>query len=471
METFEGEATNQPNVLDDGKPVEVVNFSQIASLKRKKLDEVALTNPTKIPKDHTPRSLISSFENPLPEISKEFSFGSANQENLIKELSVSQGSVLENGNSLASNDGQNVESATESSRSAEDNDLSRSGSNFIFRAGTTSKIDAIGDSGLWNKKLVKKGYSKFIATMNNKKLANLYKKARGMNWTEEQINFSTDSKDFETFSPQEKQLLKLVLAFFARSDGLVNENLVMNFYQKITIPEARLFYGFQIYIEGIHAITYTLLIETFEPDKKERIKLLKNVDKYKSVAKKEAWIKKWIESGNPLAESLLAFVCVEGIFFSAAFCVIYWIKHHKKGLFKGLIMSNSMIARDERLHCEFGIELFKLLKDKLPQSRVYEIFESAIECEIEFAKEALPDPKNVVLKPNEEPPKPLVGMSADSMIEYIKFVADGWLIDLGYPTLYNVVNPFDWMSLIELPGRGNFFEVNNYQYTSGTKVQ
>jgi len=430
MEVIQKETTIEAEIKDNGEPAKITSFAQIQLVKRKQTeDNNEEEREAKIIKNGVSEKTIVSRD---------------------PSLTLSEEIVL-NGDSSQ---------ATESQDGFNENSLSNSGSNFRFKsiseleASKKYAVDKVLDAGLWDKRKVKRGYSKYIATMTNKKLAALYKKARSVFWTEEQINFVTDSRDFETLNDKEKLLLKLVLSFFARSDGLVNENLVMNFYQKITIPEARMFYSFQINIEAIHAITYTILIETLVSDKKEKIKLLKDVDKYVSVAKKEAWVKKWIESGNSLAESLLAFVCVEGIFFSAAFCVIYWFKQYKKGLLKGLVLSNSFIARDERLHCEFGIELYKCLKDKLPQERVYEIFNSAIDCEVDFAREALKEP--------------LEGMSSDTMIQYIKFVADGWLTELEYQPLYNVPNPYEWMALLEVPARGNFFECNNYQYTSGT---
>lgn len=437
METLTEEATNQGESIQDGKPAEIVSFSQIRVLKRKALETSLSSSP--ILENAPIRRALEREES----LSSSF--------HVLSEEGIST-------NSCASIGSQSTELGTESSRSPEDSDLSRSGSQFVFNAGKPqqNQVDKVGDADLWSNK-VKKGYSKFVATMNNKTLAKLYKEARGLNWTEESIDLTTDTKDFERLDPKEQKLLKLVLSFFARSDGLVNENLVMNFYQKITIPEARLFYGFQIYIEGIHALTYTRLIEALVTEEKERKILLRKVNKYKSVAKKEAWIKKWIESGNPLAESLLAFVCVEGIFFSAAFCVIYWFKQYKKALLPGLIKSNNFIARDEKLHCRFGIELFKLLKNKLSKERAYEIIESAIECEIDFAREAIKEPMD--------------GMSSESMIQYVKFVADSWLEELEYDLLYGVPNPFDWMTLIEVPPRANFFEVKAHEYVSGTKLQ
>jgi ribonucleoside-diphosphate reductase beta chain len=300
------------------------------------------------------------------------------------------------------------------------------------------------------------GVSEYVPyPLKNKSLKNLYLKARSVFWTEDAIDLTHDAQDFKKLSPKEQNLLKLVLAFFARSDGLVNKNLVLNFYEKITIPEARLFYSYQIYIESIHAMTYARLISTYIKDTKEQKQLLINVDLYKSVGLKESWIKKWIDdSSNSLAESLIAFICVEGVFFSASFCVIYWFKQYKKGLLSGLIVSNGFIARDEATHADCGVELVNLLHEKPTQQRVHEIFKSGVECEKAFVHEALPSP--------------LPGMNADLMIQYIKYISDYWIMQLGYQPLFNEKNPFQWMELLELKERNNFFEQRSTEYVTST---
>jgi ribonucleoside-diphosphate reductase beta chain len=239
-----------------------------------------------------------------------------------------------------------------------------------------------------------------------------------------------------------------VLAFFAASDGIVNENLVLNFMREVQLPEARCFYGFQVAMENIHAETYSLLIDTYIQDSTEKNKLFNAIDTIPCVKKKAEWALRWIENAPSFAHRLVAFAAVEGIFFSGSFCAIYWLK--KRGLMPGLSFSNELISRDEGLHCDFACLLYSMLQEKLDPKEVESIIAEAVKFEIEFVSEALP--------------VNLIGMNADMMAQYLKFVADRLLVSLGNNRLYNVANPFDWMDLISLQGKTNFFEKRVGEY-------
>ncbi|MCH9736917.1 MAG: ribonucleotide-diphosphate reductase subunit beta, partial [Actinomycetia bacterium] len=247
----------------------------------------------------------------------------------------------------------------------------------------------------------------------------------------------------------EQHFVSHVLAFFAASDGIVNENLVERFHNEVQIPEARCFYGFQIAIENIHSETYSLLIDTYITDPARKDHLLRAIETVDSVQRKAGWALKWIENGS-FPERLVAFAAVEGIFFSGSFCAIYWLKHKKPGKLPGLIFSNDLIARDEGMHRDFACLLYSKLELKLVPDRVHEIIAEAVEYEKEFVTEALP--------------VRLIGMNAGQMAQYIEFVADHLLATLGVPRLYNTPNPFDWMEMISLEQRPNFFETRSSLY-------
>lgn len=278
----------------------------------------------------------------------------------------------------------------------------------------------------------------------------MYKKAEASFWTAEEIDLSPDIIDWETkLNKDEKHFIKHVLAFFAASDGIVNENLAVNFLQEVQYPEARCFYGFQVMIENIHSETYSLLIDTYIKDPIEKDKLFHAIETVPCVKKKAEWALRWIKSDN-FAERLVAFAAVEGIFFSGSFCSIFWLK--KRGLMPGLSFSNELISRDEGLHCDFACLLYqKHLVNKLPKQTVKQIITDAVAIEKEFVSDALP--------------VKLIGMNADLMCQYIEFVADRLLVELGNEKVYNVTNPFDFMELISLEGKTNFFErrVGEYQ--------
>ena len=276
-----------------------------------------------------------------------------------------------------------------------------------------------------------------------------YKKAEASFWTAEEIDLSQDLKDWDSLNDGEKHFVSHVLAFFAASDGIVNENLGENFVAEVQYTEAKFFYGFQIAIENIHSEVYSLLIDTYVKDSKERNKLFNAIETLDCVKKKAEWALRWIEQAS-FAERLIAFAAVEGIFFSGSFCSIFWLK--KRGLMPGLTFSNELISRDEGLHCDFACLLYnKHLVNKLPVERVTQIITDAVAIEKEFVTDALP--------------VKLIGMNSDLMSQYIEFVADRLLVELGCPKAYHASNPFDFMEMISLQGKTNFFEkrVGEYQ--------
>ncbi|KAL6139424.1 hypothetical protein ACLB2K_057728 [Fragaria x ananassa] len=280
----------------------------------------------------------------------------------------------------------------------------------------------------------------------------MYKKAEASFWTAEEVDLDQDQRHWETLTPGEKHFITHVLAFFAASDGIVLDNLAGRFMKEVQVSEARAFYGFQIAIENIHSEMYSLLLETYIKDSDEKSRLFRAVDTIPCVAKKAQWALKWIDGSETFAERIVAFACVEGIFFSGSFCAIFWLK--KRGLMPGLTFSNELISRDEGLHCDFACLLYSLLRMKLTEERVKSIVRNAVDIEREFVCDALPCA--------------LVGMNGDLMGQYIEFVADRLLGALGYGKLYDVQNPFDWMELISLQGKTNFFEkrVGEYQKAS-----
>ena len=276
-----------------------------------------------------------------------------------------------------------------------------------------------------------------------------YKKAEASFWTAEEIDLSQDLKDWENMTDGEKHFITHVLAFFAASDGIVNENLAEHFVAEVQYTEAKFFYGFQIAIENIHSETYSLLIDTYVKDPQEKDRLFHAIETMDCVKKKADWALKWIEKGN-FQERLIAFAAVEGIFFSGSFCSIFWLK--KRGLMPGLSFSNELISRDEGLHCDFACLLYNNhVVNKLPEETVVEIIKDAVEIEKEFVTESLP--------------VKLIGMNAELMCQYIEFVADRLLNELIGKKVYGATNPFDFMEMISLQGKTNFFEkrVGEYQ--------
>ncbi|KAL3663309.1 Ribonucleotide-diphosphate reductase (RNR), small subunit [Phytophthora oleae] len=278
----------------------------------------------------------------------------------------------------------------------------------------------------------------------------MYKKAEASFWTAEELDLVHDLNDWAKLTDNERHFIKHVLAFFAASDGIVNENLAMNFSNEIQVPEARCFYGFQIAIENIHSEVYSLLIDTYIKDTVEKDYLLRAIETIPCVQKKANWALRWCDPRvSSYPERLLAFAAVEGIFFSGSFCSIFWLK--KRGLMPGLSFSNEMISRDEGMHTDFACLMYSKLVNKLPESRVHEIIRDAVTIEHEFVCDSLP--------------VELIGMNSALMCQYIEFVADRLLYSLGVSKIYNVKNPFDWMDMISLQGKTNFFEKRVGEYS------
>jgi ribonucleoside-diphosphate reductase beta chain len=276
-----------------------------------------------------------------------------------------------------------------------------------------------------------------------------YKKMEASFWTAEEIDLSQDINDWNNkLNDEERYFIKHILAFFAASDGIVNENLAENFVNEVQYAEAKFFYGFQIMMENIHSETYSLLIDTYVKDETERDELFNALEVFPAIKKKADWALKWIESDS-FAERLIAFAAVEGIFFSGAFCSIYWLK--KRGLMPGLTFSNELISRDEGVHCDFAVHLHNHhLVNKVPKTRIREIIVDALNIEREFITESLP--------------VSLIGMNAALMTQYLEFVADRLLVELGCDREYNTSNPFDFMDMISLQGKTNFFEKKVAEY-------
>ncbi len=277
-----------------------------------------------------------------------------------------------------------------------------------------------------------------------------YKKQQACFWTAEEIDLHSDLNDWNTkLNDDERYFIKHVLAFFAASDGIVNENLAENFVNEVQYSEAKFFYGFQIMMENIHSETYSLLIDTYIKDEDEKNKLFKAIEIFPAIKKKADWALKWIESDS-FAERLIAFAAVEGIFFSGSFCSIFWLK--KRGLLPGLTFSNELISRDEGMHCDFAVHLHNNhLINKVPKERIKEIIVSALDIEREFITESLP--------------VSLIGMNAKLMTQYLEYVTDRLLLEFGCEKVYESTNPFDFMEMISLEGKTNFFEkrVSEYQ--------
>ncbi|HQW86798.1 MAG TPA: ribonucleoside-diphosphate reductase small subunit [Flavobacteriales bacterium] len=302
-----------------------------------------------------------------------------------------------------------------------------------------------------NEPLLKENKDRFVLfPIQHHDIWNFYKKHEASFWTAEEIDLSPDLVDWNTkLNDDERYFIKHVLAFFAASDGIVNENLAVNFLNEVQYPEGRCFYGFQVMMENIHSETYSLLIDTYIKDPLEKDRLLHAIDTVDCVKKKAEWALRWIGKGG-FAERLIAFAAVEGIFFSGSFCSIFWLK--KRGLMPGLSFSNELISRDEGLHCDFACLLYtKHLLNKLPKKTVEAIITDAVAIEKEFVTDALP--------------VNLIGMNAKLMQQYIEFVADRLLVELGNEKVYHATNPFDFMDMISLQGKTNFFEkkVGEYQ--------
>ena len=284
----------------------------------------------------------------------------------------------------------------------------------------------------------------------------MYQKQIDCFWRPEEIDLSKDLAHWEGLNKDEQMFISMILAFFAASDGIVLENLAQRFMSDVQVSEARAFYGFQIAMENIHSHTYSNLIETYIKDKEEKGRLFNAITNFPCIKKKSDWAQKWIhDNRSSFATRLVAFACVEGIFFSGAFCSIFWLK--KRGLLPGLTFSNELISRDEALHCEFALLLYSKLVKKIDKVRIHEIIKEAVEIETEFICDALPCR--------------LIGMNSQMMTQYIQFVADRLSVQLGYKKIYNVTNSCDFMELISLESKTNFFEKKVDAYALADKTQ
>ena len=310
-------------------------------------------------------------------------------------------------------------------------------------------------SKITNEPLLTSNDNRFVMfPIENQEIWKMYKKQVECFWRCEEVDLTKDLTHWETLNENEKYFIKMILAFFAASDGIVLENLGSRFMNEVQLSEARAFYGFQIAMENIHSEMYSLLIETYVKDREEKHKLFTALENFPCIKKKGDWALKWIQDKRAnFATRLIAFACVEGIFFSGAFCAIFWLK--KRGLMPGLTFSNELISRDEALHTEFAILLYNQLNKKNRKDKVHEIVKEAVSIEKEFIIECLPCK--------------LIGMNSTLMSQYIEFVADRLLVQLGYEKLYNVSNPFDFMELISIEGKTNFFEKRVGEYALATK--
>ena len=305
-------------------------------------------------------------------------------------------------------------------------------------------------SGNHEKILSKENHSYTLFPIKYKELFKLYKKAVASFWTVEEIDLSKDMNDWNKLKKDEQHFIKNILAFFAGSDGIVLENLGVRFMNEIQIQEASCFYGFQIAMENIHSEMYSLLIDTYIKDSQEKDKLFNAIDTIPSVGKKAKWAIKWIQDSNSsFAKRVVAFAVVEGVFFSGSFCSIFWLK--KRGLMPGLTSSNELISRDEGMHTDFAVAIYSLLENKLDFDIIKEIISEAVNIEKEFITDSIPCR--------------LIGMNSDLMGEYIEFVADRLAVQLGYDKIYNSKNPFDFMEMISLEGKTNFFEKRVMDYS------
>jgi ribonucleotide reductase beta subunit family protein with ferritin-like domain len=296
-------------------------------------------------------------------------------------------------------------------------------------------------------------YALFPIKSSEQHLYDMYKKSKASFWTPEEIDFSKDAEDWARLNNDERHFIKRILAFFAGSDGLVQENLATRFQREVSSQVVKLFYSFQNAMEGIHAETYSLLIDTYVKNAEERNFLFKAIDTVPCIGKKAQWAQKWIDSADDFQTRLIGFACVEGIFFSGAFCSIYWLK--KRGLMPGLTYSNELISRDEGLHTLFAVALYRTLESR-PETLVHTIIKEAVDLEKEFICEALPCS--------------LIGMNANMMSQYIEFVADRLAVQLGTSKIYKTQNPFDFMELISLEGKTNFFEKKVSEYSRPTEA-
>ena len=305
-----------------------------------------------------------------------------------------------------------------------------------------------------NEILLRKNNKRFVLfPIYHNDMYQLYKKAESSFWTVNEIDLSKDLNDWEKLNDGERHFIKNIIGFFAGSDGIIMENLATRFMNEIQIPEARAFYSYQIFNESIHSETYSLLIDTYIKDNEEKEKIFNSIENIPSVAKKALWAYKWIENKDvSFATRLIAFSIVEGVFFSGSFCAIYWMK--KRGLMPGLTFSNELISKDEGMHCEFATLLYSKIENRVDESIVHQIFSEAVEIEKEFITDSIPCA--------------MIGMNENLMKQYIEFVSDRLLVQLNYSKVWKTENPFDWMELISLRPKSNFFELKVGEYAKST---
>lgn len=306
-----------------------------------------------------------------------------------------------------------------------------------------------------NEPLLQEDDKRFVMfPVSDQTIWKMYKKQIDCFWRPEEIDTTKDMVHWEKLNQDEQYFIKMILAFFASSDGIVLENLGLRFMTEVQLSEARAFYGFQIAMENIHSETYSILIDTYIKDDTEKTKLFNSIENFPSITKKAKWAMKWInDKRSGFATRLIAFACVEGIFFSGAFCAIYWLK--KRGIMPGLTFSNELISRDEALHTEFAVYLYSKLEKKLTKKKIQEIIQDAVDIEKGFITESLPCR--------------LIGMNSDLMSQYIEFVADRLLLQLGADAIYGAINPFDFMEMISLEQKTNFFESRVSEYSLAEK--
>ena len=305
--------------------------------------------------------------------------------------------------------------------------------------------------------LLQKSSRKYVLfPIKYNKVWDMYKKQEQAFWTAEEIDFSADISDFNNLTPNEKEFIENILAFFAGSDGIIFENINCNFSKEIEIPEIRTCYGFQAMMENVHSECYSLMIETYIKDPIRKDQLLNAIEKLPAVQEKARWAEKWLNVDIPLSKRLVAFAIVEGIFFAGSFCAIFWLKNIKGVMTKALAKSNELIARDESLHVEFSVLLYSYINNKIEEKDIHLIFEEAVNIEIRFITESL--------KCN------LLGMNKEKMIQYIQFTADRLLNQLGYSKLYSVSCPFSFMDTISLEGKTNFFEQRVTEYNRAEQL-
>lgn len=309
----------------------------------------------------------------------------------------------------------------------------------------------------YDEPLLKEDNTRFVQfPIRYQSLQDAYEKHEAAFWSSKEIDYNSDINDWNSLSDDERYFIEHILAFFAGSDGIVFENLNLNFCNEVKVAEARNFYGFQAMIENIHAQTYAMLLETFVKDTERKERLFNAIDTIPAIGKKANWALKWFDTKNPFEERVVAFAIVEGVFFSGAFCSIFWLKSRNK-MTKALGKSNELIARDESLHCDFAVLIYHHLLNKISQERMEEILREAVEIEEEFICDSLPCR--------------LIGMNSDLMRQYIKYVADRLLIQLGFKKIYNLENPFDFMKMMNLDGKTNFFEARTTEYVHSSTAK